>query len=216
MGKDTAKSKESREVAVMNRLLRTYCINLGEVAFEWNNLQELLGIAFSKILNARHPIAAATIWHALPSDRTQRLILRELIVAFYRPENLELAKAANPNITYLIPFGDELIWAIDTIDNKYSNKRNNAVHIPMNFFGLDASDITLVPDVSFFNKRSIKFLEKDLIEEMKNCALNLNYLHFFVCDLLDWFDANDFSRSLPKRPQLLEIPVAKRRKASRG
>lgn len=219
MVKKPATPKKSRsQNAFMSTQLRSYAINVGYVAFEWNQAQEALGVLFGNILRIDHPAAAATIWQSLPSDRAQRQILREIVDLYYRgdAQALRLKAAANPDVKHLNKFAECIIWVINNIDNKYSNSRNNAIHIPMHFRGdyVNGEETTLfLPDIGFFNKRAWSAIDKDIIDEMKICVINLNRLCSYIIDLTDWFEAKDFSKPLPKRPLLQDSPLRKTPKA---
>lgn len=215
MVKKPATPKKPRSPnAVMSSKLRSYATTVGYVAFEWNQAQEALGVLFGKILQVRHPAAAATIWHSLPSDRAQRQVLRDIIDLYYRgdEQELRLKTAANPDVKHLKLFADRLIWVISQIDNKYSIGRNNAIHIPMVFYGYYENGIEsteLIPDISFFNKRAVNVMDKNIIDEMKICSFNLNMLWSHIMDLTYWFDAKDFLTPLPEKPLLQDLPHSK-------
>lgn len=211
MPKSRNPKKPRSPSAVMSSKLRTYATAVGYVAFEWNQAQEALGVLFGKILQIPHPAAAATIWHSLPSDRAQRQALREIVDLYYRGDEqvFRLKLARDPDIKYLKLFADNIIWVVNQIDNKYSIGRNNAIHIPMAFLGHFENGIDwteFVPDISFFNKRAVSVIKKDIIDDMKICSLNLNILWSYIKDLTLWFDARDFSMPLPKKPLLQELP----------
>lgn len=177
-----------------------FATELGLMVYEWNRLQENLGILFSCILTG-DPMSnkGLSVWHSTPSDRAQRNMLRALI------RTTEQNEAFRPFILDQFPRSREDIeWIIACLDHKpeISNERNNIAHAVYIM-----KEGIVAPDDVFQNPRSMNLKGKKLIARVKwcrDCCLVLSEYAWAILGGLNLgFDPTKrLHFAWPDRPQL--------------
>ena len=181
--------------AQLARKFRPYAVELGYLLYSWNRLQEVFGRLFwdlTGISNGRLPLA---IWYAVPSDRTQREMLRAAIHA--HPARLKDHPRAR----------DDLIWMINRA-NSLADQRNDAVHAPL-IFNTDARGTKLRSAYLAGHPRALKLKDKNLMVEFRWYADSADVLSRFgerahYCLLQN-------GAAWPDRPKMphLDLPLQK-------
>lgn len=134
----------------LNKAVRLYALELARLTIEWNHLHENLANLFWRstgITNGAIPLA---IWHSIRSDLAQRQVLRAAAQQMY---------AHNKQAK------DEIEWVLDTIDNKLSNRRNDAIHAPIIFEGGPHETTPVIPSHTM-NPRALSLKGKVIMKEL--------------------------------------------------
>lgn len=130
-----------------------YFLALGKVAHEWNHMQEELGKLFCTVVGLGESMGM-TLWHSLRSDLAQRQML--VAAAGYMDDD-EDWRAKFPKAAEAIA---DLVEDI----NRFSNKRNAAIHAPCSVI-LDEGELEIIA-VSFSrNPNAQKLRGKDILAE---------------------------------------------------
>jgi hypothetical protein len=137
-----------------------YCVAVGLVVYEWNDLHEKLAGLFALVRGGdRREILAE--WYTIRSDTTQREKLRRAI-AESTPDRWKKSPRAP----------DDLKWLLDRAD-KLANVRNNAIHAPCSLYlrGDGSSEVMAAVRSANAGNRRAKDLEgEDLLTEFHWCA----------------------------------------------
>ena len=101
--------------------IEAYCVAVGLVVYEWNDLHEKLARLFALV---RGGDRAETLmeWYAIWSDTRQREKLRRAIA-----ETTSGRWKKSPGVP------DDLKWLLDHAD-KLANVQNNAIHAPCSLY----------------------------------------------------------------------------------
>jgi hypothetical protein len=135
--------------------LKPYAVEVGRLVYSWNHLQHVLGGLFwmvSGIANGMIPLAA---WNAVPSDRTQRDMLRAATEARFVKDDPDEKRVR-----------EDILWVVARV-NELASHRNNAVHAPFSFLiGVDGV-ARLEPMSMTRNKRALNLVGKDVVREFR-------------------------------------------------
>ena len=101
--------------------IEAYCVAVGLVVYEWNDLHEKLARLFALVREGDRQ-ETLTEWYAIRSDTRQREKLRCAIT-----ETTSGRWKKSPRAP------DDLKWLLDRAD-KLANDRNNAIHAPCSLY----------------------------------------------------------------------------------
>lgn len=106
--------------AQFDKAFTPVAIQIGRLARLWNALHENMGIIFAAIVSQGNPNIPLAVWHSTISDKSQREMLRAANRAWIN-FNKKLHNKTSEEITWILNESDIL-----------SNKRNEAMHTPLN------------------------------------------------------------------------------------
>ena len=139
--------------------IEAYCVAVGLVVYEWNDLHEKLAQLFTVVRGGDRRETLAE-WYAIRSDTKQR-------------EKLRCAMTETTSDRWKSPRApDDLKWLLDRAD-KLASDRNNAIHAPCSLYlrGDGSSDVMAAVRSANAGNRLAKNLEgKDLLIEFHWCA----------------------------------------------
>lgn len=147
----------------LDRRFEPYALQLGWLAYSWNNLHDRLGQLFWILTGLQNGSVPLAIWNAVKNDRTQREMVR--------------ATAAVTLASDLVVF-DEIKWVLDRADT-FEEHRNNALHSPLTFM-IDADGPQLSSKWLSGNPRAVKLKDKDLLNEFAWYGRSANTLAIYV------------------------------------
>jgi hypothetical protein len=157
------------------RAFKPVAIELGWVVREWNRLHEALAELFADVVASADRAIPFAIWYSAPSDRTQREMLKEVVVAAYRSQQPQP------------PIVKEINWILNQVKS-LAGKRNSAIHAPLVFVN-QTTDIEIMPAFFFGNPRARELMGKTLLGEFKwyrdhleKLAWYAEILHFVAKD----------------------------------
>jgi hypothetical protein len=182
------------------RKFKPYAVELGYLVYSWGRLQEVLGRLFwvlSGISNGHHALA---IWYAVPSDRTQREMLRALVESKHSSRLNEYPRAKA-----------DLIWMINRA-NSLADQRNDAIHSPFILI-VNYRSTKLRSAHLDGHPRAIKLKDKDLKVEFRHYADSVDVLSLFGEAALRSLRKVD--PAWPDRPLLPHLDRSPSRKAAR-
>jgi hypothetical protein len=140
--------------------IEAYCVAVGLVVYEWNDLHEKLARLFALVRGgSRREILAE--WYAIRSDTRQREKLRCAVT-----ETTSGRWKKSPRAP------DDLKWLLDRVD-KLASDRNNAIHAPCSLYlrGDGSSEVMAAVRLANAGNRRAKGLEgEDLLTEFHWCA----------------------------------------------
>jgi len=140
--------------------IETYCVAVGLVVYEWNDLHEKLARLFAVVREGDRRETLAE-WYVIRSDTRQREMLRGAIA-----ESTSGRWQKSPRAP------DDLKWLLDGVD-KLANDRNNAIHAPCSLYlrGDGSSEVMAAVRSANAGNRRAKDLEgQDLLTEFHWCA----------------------------------------------
>ena len=140
--------------------IEAYCVAVGLVVYEWNDLHEKLARLFALI---REGDRQGTLreWYSIRSDTRQREKLRCAIT-----ETTSDRWKRSPRAP------DDLKWLLDRVD-KLASERNNAIHAPCSLYlrGDGSSEVmAAVRSANAGSRRAKNFEGKNLLIEFHWCA----------------------------------------------
>lgn len=144
---------------------RPYAVELGEVIYTWNRLQESLASMFwhfTKRPDDFFDEVGLAIWYSTPNDRTQREMLRAAVRASERHKAFEKYPEAQ----------EDIYWLLNKC-NSFADKRNDAIHSPYMLYpskdGLTPLEGESIFSAGFLlgNPRALKLRGKDLLAEFR-------------------------------------------------
>jgi hypothetical protein len=134
-----------------DKAFQPYAEELGRLTYAWNRLHVHLADLFYIATGIAKREIALAIWHSTPSDLAQRKMLRAAADSF-PPDSF---------------WKEETIWILDILDESYSNRRNDALHGPLDIFTMiaDGEDprTIIIPDVSSGSPRAMSLANKQEI-----------------------------------------------------
>src|SRR5688500_17721294 len=83
-----------------------HAVAIGKIVMAWNEYQEHLGELFGGIFGRRYYGLALSAWHSVPSDSTQRQMLRSVVEAKLKGKARE-----------------ELLWLLNQTDQILASQR---------------------------------------------------------------------------------------------
>ena len=135
--------------------IEAYCVAVGLVVYEWNDLQEKLARLFA-LVREGDQAGNPPEWYAIRSDTRQREKLRCAIT-----ETTSDRWKRSPRAP------DDLKWLLDRVD-KLASDRNNAIHAPCSLYlrGDGSSEVmAAVRSANAGNRRAKNLEGKDLLIE---------------------------------------------------
>jgi len=141
------------------------------------------------------------IWHCSDNDFIQRKMLRAATL-----NSAQLVKGQR----------DDIVWALDKIEEKLRHDRNNAAHAPLAFHvDIATQKYKPVPDTRLGSPRARQLQGKDLLNEFR--------LYYKLAMLLSGYFANIYDairnpsdETWPDRPPLPHAHQTRSRKAQRS
>ena len=140
--------------------IEAYCVAVGLVVYEWNDLHEKLARLFALVREGDRQ-ETLTEWYAIRSDTRQREKLRCAITETTSDRWKKSPRAP-----------DDLKWLLDRAD-KLASDRNNAIHAPCSLYlrGDGSSEVmAAVRSANAGNRRAKNLEGKDLLIEFHWCA----------------------------------------------
>jgi hypothetical protein len=140
--------------------IEAYCVAVGLVVHEWNDLHEKLARLFALVREGNRQ-ETLTEWYAIRSDARQREKLRCAMT-----ETTSDRWKRSPRVP------DDLKWLLDRAD-KLASDRNNAIHAPCSLYlrGDGSSEVmAAVRSANAGNRRAKNLEGKDLLIEFHWCA----------------------------------------------
>lgn len=166
------------------KIFRPYAIELGYLVYAWNHLQETLAELFWRVSGIPKQAAAFAIWHSIPSDRYQRLML----------------EAAAEKTIFDKTKLEDIHWLMKKLNKPMSGQRNDAVHAPMIFF-TDLVGTTLRPYDWTGNPRALSLAGKNVTQELLLYRKRTEILREYAKAMHRHLGAPAI-RSWPDRPKL--------------
>jgi hypothetical protein len=184
------------------KLYRPLVTELGKLVVSWNALQQSLENLFSSIIDGSYGDLPAAIWHAVPSDRSQRDMLKAAAVFCKKHYPYEWSHPKK-GITCKFPTGswDRIEWLV-TEANKLAEDRNAVIHSPY-VLVKDGQDKTFKPSahITSKNRKAIALSAKgDIIAELKWYRARSECLLKFSRDIWDSFWRNEPLPDIPLMP----------------
>jgi hypothetical protein len=163
-----------------------FMMALGELAFQWNALQDEMCSLFCVLLQSKNPDIGEAIWHTVKSDRGQREMLMNL---------LPVARINGLKIS--LPFQKDIKDVLNSI-MKLENDRNDAIHSPMAIW-IEAEGFAIKPNTLSNNPRARNLEGKNLMQTfgyVTHCAgLYGRYLNKVQAKIINK------DEPFPKKPQ---------------
>lgn len=156
MAKDEkAKANKSITPKQFETRLRPYAVEVGRLVYSWNHLQHVLGNLFWMVSGVENGMIPFAIWNAVPSDRTQRDMLRAATKAQFTKNTPEEKRVR-----------EDILWVVTKVGD-LAGHRNNAVHAPFSFL-IGADGVArLEPMGMAGNKRALNLVGKDVVREFR-------------------------------------------------
>jgi hypothetical protein len=198
--------------AEISSALRPYAEAIGRANIQWNNLQQQFATFFWTVFEGNNEEAIA-VWHAITSDRTQRLMLKEaskikFIVRAHHPSILTDEQADRSYAIY-----DRIEFLLDQAQ-KFEDTRNNAIHSPIRVnCTIDHFHVYLDRE----NFRAQAFVEKlkhnnlTIVDELNYLERSLSTLNKFASEFWYCWVRN---QPLPDRPRMPHRAPRRRRNPS--
>ena len=171
--------------------IEAYCVAVGLVVYEWNDLHEKLARLFALVRDGDRREALAE-WYAIRSDTKQREKLRSAIAETTSDRWKKSPRAL-----------DDLQWLLDGVD-KLANDRNNAIHAPCSLYlrGDGSSEVMAAVRSANAGNRRAKDLEgEDLLTQFHWCAAYALCLGQFAGMLAPAMTSRDHYE-WPERPKI--------------
>jgi hypothetical protein len=119
-----------------------HAIAIGKIAMAWNEYHSILGELYSELFtHGRNWQLALAAWHAIPSDKTQRDMLRKVAELKFKASSRELT---------------EINWLLEKTNDVVSVQRNIGLHTLLWSFTAEDGAHLILPIVS--NDRTAKAL----------------------------------------------------------
>jgi hypothetical protein len=187
----------------MREAIEAYCVAVGLVVYEWNDLHEKLARLFAVVREGDRQETLIE-WYAVRSDTRQREKLRCAITEM-TPDRWKKSPRA-PN---------DLKWLLDRAD-KLASDRNNAIHTPCSLYlrGDGSSEVMAAARSANAGSRRAKNLEgKDLLIEFHWCTAYAVRLGQFAAMLAPAMASPDLYEwpARPKIPSRADLSGVSRR-----
>jgi hypothetical protein len=148
-------------------LLNAHAQAIGKVAMAWNELHEHLALIFANMFEPDSIKVALATWHSIPSDTTQREMLRSAAIA-------KLGKGSQEC--------GEILWILDEIKHKLAKQRNTGIHMPIvlvsdNYF---EGEVEVAPYHWFGNRRAADMVGKNLLDEYAHYEAEIIKAHHYA------------------------------------
>jgi hypothetical protein len=147
-------------ISETHEAIEAYCVAVGLVVYEWNDLHEKLAGLFALVRGGDRQETLSE-WYAVRSDARQRAMLRCAIA-----ETTSGRWKTSPRVP------DDLKWLLDRAD-KLASDRNNAIHAPCSLYlrGDGSSEVMAAVRSANAGNRRAKDLEgENLLTEFHWCA----------------------------------------------
>jgi hypothetical protein len=169
-----------------DKIFLPYAIALGQLALAWNGLHEMLCLLFCSVMGGGAANQFLAVWHAVPSDRSQRAML---------------LAAAKSNYMGAVPVGfiSNIKWLHDQA-LRIEDARNDALHSPLWAYERGPNQTIVMPVIGLGHVRAQRLFEKHLLSEFRWCrdaSLTLTEFAYAMDASL-----SDFSKPWPDIPEL--------------
>jgi hypothetical protein len=176
---------------------RPYAVELGEVIYTWNRLQESLASMFWHFTRRPDDLwdeVGLAIWYSTPNDRTQREMLRAAVRASGRERAFEKYPEAQ----------EDIYWLLNKC-NSFADKRNDAIHSPYMIWPSkdeagkwDYDETVFTGGFLLGNPRAKKLEGKDLLAEFKWYSEYADELLYYSNSIRECL--NDPRKPWPEKP----------------
>jgi hypothetical protein len=119
-----------------------HALAIGRIAMAWNEYNAILSEIFSDLFSNKNWRMALTAWNSIPSDKTQREVLREVAACKLKEDSPELR---------------ELKWLLDATNQIVAAQRNIGIHTNLWSFTDRDGNHEVIPVAH--NRRAQKALE---------------------------------------------------------
>jgi hypothetical protein len=196
-------SSSPEDEPLMTRVFVPYATAIGFLLREWNDLQDALADLFVTIFGIRDGGLALAVWHAIPSDRLQRRMLRDLASYLFKPtESTDLDATQRANAVVW----KEIEWILTSADS-LGAKRDAAAHSPVAL--LLSEPIEFIAHHLHGNPSAKTLKGKNLLAEFKLYQDRAATLHHHA-DQIEYYLRQGRRHTLPKRPSWPERPGKKK------
>ena len=166
---------------------RHVAAEIGFLARAWNGLHNNLATIFSVLLSPSNVNIPLAVWNSASSDRAQREMLSAALkswTSFHRNE---------------APLVDEIKWLLSEC-GKLSDKRNDALHSPINIL-MDTETFEFRVEANYWQNhpRALKLKGKDVFDEISRYRAQTECLDRYAINL--WMHLKS-ATPLPQRPKL--------------
>ena len=187
---DETKRRDAREVprAEFDEAFRPIASEIGYLTREWNALQDNLATIFAALMSPDNINIPLAVWNSTPSDRTQRDMLRAALASW------KLFNAKKESVV------EEIIWLLNETD-KLANKRNDALHAPLNILlNVDTLEFSIEPNYWQNNPRAKNLKGKNVLSEFAKYRAQAGCLGQYAIQI--WMHLRKSLKTLPQRPKL--------------
>jgi hypothetical protein len=166
---------------------RHIAAEIGFFARAWNALHNNLATIFAVLLSPSNIMMPIAVWNSTSNDRAQREMLRA---------PLESWRAHNRGKSNTV---DEIEWLLKECD-KLSDKRNDALHSPLNILmNTETFEFNVEPNWHQNHPRALKLRGKDVFDEFSRYRAQAECLDQHAIKI--WMHLRG-GTPLPQRPKL--------------
>lgn len=214
-------SQDDLETQV-NKIIEPYATQLGRLLHDWNSLHLALTYLYLAICGAiddpedHSRTMMLAIWNAVPNDRMQRNMLREVAKERFSRHKRTMDKIGiqiDPIVENEGKTLDEILWILESSDT-LGRKRDDSAHAPV-ILRQDET-LRLVPEESLDNPLARRFADKNLIEEFELQRTRIRVLSKHTFALYFHINGAGGHQALPQRPKWPTSPHPSERKAGRA
>jgi hypothetical protein len=185
-----------------------YAVEIGFLLREWNDLQEKLADLFTTLLGLRDGGPARAIWYAVPNDRLQRRILKDVASYLFKPT--KPFRELNEQQRSDAKVWDEIEWIICKAD-RIGTTRDAAAHSPV--------AVVLGEPFEFISRHlhgnplAAQLRGKKLLTEFRLHRGRTATVREHAA-AIEWYVRNGRRSTFPERPAWPERPQKKRDEAA--
>jgi hypothetical protein len=185
-------------IANYDELLEPYASAIGKLLHDWNSLQTEFMLLFTDIGPwNRKPQNFGQIWaawNAIPVDRLQRAMIREIAREKYGPSPHREKRNKRDSLLW-----KEIEWVLERADS-LGRKRDDAAHVPLMMHVLGEDRALFMPERVTRHPIAIRLQWANVIEEFALYREQASVLTQFVYALREHLQGGRRG-ALPKRPQ---------------
>jgi hypothetical protein len=190
-----------------------YALEIGFLLREWNNLQDRLRSLFATLLRIPNTDIAYSIWYAIPNDRHQRQMIRNLASYLFNPKDTFFPhddRSQLKTTAYEEKLWQEISWIITSAD-ELGPRRDAAAHSPVAFIVGDPGEF-VAKDI-FGNPQAKTLKGKKLLNEFRLCRDRASILQKHaeaIQHVVEMNSRNLQLQALPERPPWPSNPQKKK------
>jgi hypothetical protein len=141
-----------------------HALAIGKIAMAWNEYQATLGEMYADMFTRANWNFALASWYAIPSDKTQRDMLRSVVAYKFQPSSPEFS---------------ELNWLISKTDEIVSGQRNIGLHTRL-FSVPDLSGGHVIVPVAHNDRVAKAFENTDILKEYAHYEVQIRQMLTFA------------------------------------